>query len=261
MLSIPVKPSVPWTGFDVLLFLAIWLAPLIAGVATVYIVSLNQPQVEAATSDTKDHGHPIAQLIAQSENSLVILFIVFLSAIVVAPIIEEFLFRMLVQGWLESKFKRFQVPCASGIAILIASTFFAVIHMNDHGAIDIQKLPSALVATMVFSLLVFTAGIIYLTRIRNVRIANYLFGTERFFRPWFFTCAGCCLLVIMSCFALNFSLTNTFPGTNVAPIPIFFFSLALGVLYSRTQNLSYCILLHAFLNGISLALLWFGEWL
>jgi len=263
-----VKPSVPWTGFDALLFLAIWLAPLIAGVASVSIASLTQPPVEATVEvatveavavDTQDHGHPVAQLIEQNRNSLVVFLLVFVAVVIVASIIEEFLFRMLFQGWLEAKFRQLQVPGASGIAIVIVSLCFAAIHMGNHGAIDVQSLLVGLVETSLFSLFVFTAGIIYLTEVRGVRVADYLFGTERFFRPWFFTCAGCCLLVIASCFALNLSLTNAFPGTNVAPIAIFFLSLALGVLYSRTQNLSYCILLHACLNGISLTLLWFGS--
>ena len=254
----PVKPSVPWTGFDVLLFIAIWLAPLFAGVAAASIASLNQPQVEAATEVTQDYGHPIAQLIEQSRNSLLVFLIVFLAVVVVAPIIEEFLFRMFLQGWLEAKFKQLQVPGASGIAIVIVSLCFAAIHMGNHGAIEASALLTGLVVTSIFSMVVFTARIIYLKEVRDARIADYFFGTERFFRPWFFTGAGCCLLVIAACLVLNLSLTNTFPGTNVAPIAIFFFSLALGVLYSRTQNLSYCILLHACLNGISLTLLWFG---
>jgi len=253
-----VKPSVPWTGFDVLLFLALWLAPLLAGVATAYVASLNQPQVQAAAEDAKDHGHLIAQLVAQSKNSLVVFLTAFLAVVVVAPIIEEFLFRMLFQGWLEAKFKQLQIPYASGIAIVIVSLCFAAIHMNNHGAIDAQKLLTGLVVSCIFSLLVFVAGIVYLTQIRNVQIADYLLGMGRLFRPGLFTCTGYCLLAILLCFALNFALTQTFPGTNVAPIPIFFFSLALGILYSRTQNLSYCILLHACLNGISLTLLWFG---
>ena len=252
------KPSVPWTGFDVLLFLAIWLAPLLAGVAAASIASSDQTQVQVATEETQDHGHPIAQLVAQSKNSLVVFLIAFLAVVIVAPIIEEFLFRMLFQGWLEVKFKQLQIPYASGIAIVIVSLCFAAIHMNNHGAIDVQKLLTGLVVSCIFSLSVFTAGLIYLTQIRNVRIADYLLGTERFLRSRFFTYAGYCLLAIVLCFALNFALTQTFPGMNVAPIPIFFFSLVLGILYSRTQNLSYCILLHACLNGISLTLLWFG---
>jgi membrane protease YdiL (CAAX protease family) len=36
-----------------------------------------------------------------------------------------------------------------------------------------------------------------------------------------------------------------------APIPIFFLSLALGVLYQRTGNLASSFILHALFNGFS----------
>ena len=249
------KNSVLWTGFEVLLFFAVWLAPLFVSVAVTCVASLNQPQTETI-ADTADHGHPIAQLIEQSQQSPMILLIVFLSAVVAAPIIEEFLFRMLFQGWLEVKLKRSQIPCASGVAIVIVSLFFAAIHVRNHEAIDASALINGIVLSSVFSLLVFTAGIVYLVQVKNVRVADYLLVTERLFRPRLFICVGYCLLAILFCLALNAVLTLNFPGTNLAPISIFFFSLALGVLYSRTQNLSYCILFHACLNGISLALVW-----
>jgi len=249
----PKQSSVPWTGFDVLLFFAAWFAPLIVGIAIAYFASQT-----ATTTETKDHGHPIAQLVEQGKNSPMVFLLVFLSAVVAAPLIEELLFRMLLQGWLETKFKRRRIPGAGGIAIVIVSIFFAAIHAKNYGVIDAQALLEGLAASSAFSLLVFTMGVFYLTQIRHVRIADYLFGTQQFFRPGFSLGAGYCLLAIMFCFALNAVLTVNVPNTNVSPVPIFFFSLVLGVLYSRTQNLSYCILLHACLNGISLALLWVG---
>jgi len=252
----PQNISVPWTGLDVLLFLAVWLLPLFASVAIAYIAS--QPQTQATAVDQKDHGHPIAQLIEQGKNSPIVFLVVFLSAVVVAPLVEEFLFRMLFQGWLEAKLKQLQIRYASSIAIVVVSCLFAAIHMNNHGAIDVQALLKGLAISGVFSLAVFMAGIIYLIQIRNVRIADYLFCAERLIRPGFFTCAGYCLLAIVFCLALNAALATNYPGTNVAPVPIFFFSLALGILYNRTQKLSDCILLHASLNGISLMLVWFG---
>jgi len=249
----PKQASVPWTGFDVLLFFALWLAPLITGIVT---VSLNQPQVETLAVEKQHLGHPIAQLVEQSQKSPMVLLVAFLVVVVVAPIIEEFLFRMLFQGWLETKFKQFQMPCASGVAVVITSFFFAAIHGNHHGAIDVPALLNGLVVMMVFSLTVFTAGLMYLSQIRNVRIADYLFVKERLVRTGFFTCVGSCLLVIVLCLALNVALTQNFPGMNLAPIAIFFFSLALGILYSKTQNLADCVLFHACLNGISLTILW-----
>lgn len=247
-----VKPTVPWTGFDVLLFLAIWMAPLLASIAIALFAS--QPQSAEAT---QYHGHPVAQLIVLSKKTPVVFLVVFLAAVVVAPIIEEFMFRMLFQGWLEAKFKQLQMPCASGIAIVIVAFCFAAIHASNHGAIDAQTVLTNLVVSSVYSMLVFSAGIICLHRVRNVRIADYLFVSERFVRPRFFSCVGYCLLTIVSIYGLQVALVAMCPGTNVSPISIFFFALALGILYSRTQNLSDCILFHACLNGISLVFVWY----
>jgi len=248
--------KVPWSGFDVLLILGVWLAPLLLSVVLTIIAS--QLLAIAPAEETQDHGHALAQLIEQSGNSPVILLIALIAGVIVAPIVEEFLFRMLLQGWLEAKFHQLQIPHASGIAIVTVALFFAAIHIDSNEAIDVWVLLIAFLVMSVYSLLIFMAGILYLTLIRNVPIGDYLIGTERFFRPGFFKGAGCCLLVILLCFALNAALGTMYPNTNVAPITIFFFALALGVLYSRTQNLSYCVLLHACLNAISLALVWLG---
>lgn len=246
----------PWTGFDVLMLFAVWLAPLLASIAVVHVVSREQPQVEVTSENIQDHGHPVAQLIKQSNNSLVVFLVVFLAAIVIAPIVEEFLFRMLLQGWLETKFAQLQVPHASGVAVGIVALCFAAIHGGNHGTVDASSLIMGIVISSLFSLMVFVAGIIYLSCVREVRVTDYLFSTERFFRPGFFAGAGGCLLTIVFAYGLNVAASTLYPNTNVAPIPLFFFALALGVLYSRTQNLSYCILLHACLNGISLMLAW-----
>jgi membrane protease YdiL (CAAX protease family) len=40
------------------------------------------------------------------------------------------------------------------------------------------------------------------------------------------------------------------------PIPLFFFSVALGAIYHRTHRLAPLIVLHAALNGTSLMLVW-----
>jgi len=46
------------------------------------------------------------------------------------------------------------------------------------------------------------------------------------------------------------------PDVAPDPIPLFFFALALGILYLRTHRISAPITLHVALNGTSLALAW-----
>jgi len=249
------KTSVLWAGLDVLLFLALWFAVLfvcgaIAGSAT----SRTQPQEQAA--DKGDQGHPVAQLVGQSKHSPIVLLVAFLAAVVAAPLVEELLFRLFLQGWLEAKFMQFHVPCASGVAIVAVSFFFAAIHGGNSVALDPQVLFYTFVVMAMANLLIFALGIFYLVRIRNVRMTHYLFGTGQFVPSRFFTCTGYCFLALLFIYGLSVVLNMVYPTTNTNPIPIFFLSLLLGTLYSKTQNLSYCILLHACVNGTSLVLVW-----
>jgi membrane protease YdiL (CAAX protease family) len=252
--------SVSWTILDVLLFLALWLAAQVVCVAIAFALSPMPPlepdesMTMTATISTeekeKDHGHPIFQMIEQGKDSPIILLVAFLAVVVAAPIIEEFLFRLLFQGWLETKIRPYQ-------AIAVVSLFFASLHARDSGAIDAQVLFYMFGSMTVASLFVFVLGIVYLAWFRNVKLTPCLFGKGRFFHSHFFIYAGYCLLALIFIFAVKAVLMNTYPDANTNPIPIFLFSIVLGILYYQTKNLSYCILLHAFLNATSLAIVWF----
>ena len=251
------KTAVPWTGFDVLLFFALWLAvPLVINtVVNSAIVSEDSlarfvPTAKKVANES-DHGHSIAQLILKGKNSPIFLLVAFLAAIVVAPLIEEFLFRLLLQGWLEAKLRQHQVSYASSLSIVAVSLVFATMHGGNSPDLTLQELIYRFVAFTVLYLLIFTLGIVYLVQKRNIKMTRCLFGTQRFFHPRFLPNAGYCLLALLFIYGLKAVLTANFPHTNVDPIPIFCFSLLLGILYSKTQNLSYCILLHACLNGMS----------
>ena len=206
------------------------------------------------TTDEAGYQHPAAQLIQKGRLIPIVLFVAFVSMVVAAPLIEEFLFRLILQGWLETKLLQFRVPCAGGIAITVTSFCFALIHLGDSGHFGLWPLFVMFIAFSIVNLLLFVFGIVYLILIRKAKMTDYFFGTERFFRPGFFRIAGYCLLVVLFCQGLGIVLGYIYENTNVSLIPIFFFSLALGVLYSKTKNLSYCILLHACMNAVALAL-------
>jgi uncharacterized protein len=71
------------------------------------------------------YQHPIIDYLNEHSDPLAIAVVV-LAAIVVAPIAEEFLFRRVLQGWLET------LPLGPGVAIGLASLAFAVAHAG-HG--------------------------------------------------------------------------------------------------------------------------------
>jgi membrane protease YdiL (CAAX protease family) len=271
--------SVPWTGFDVLLFLALWFGAqiacgIVAGVVFVITSHFSPsapPQIQRVTITADSEEQPIVQqkddeekpfhlLIqllkyAQREGTFIAFLVAFFFFFVAAPLIEEFLFRLLCQGWLEAKLSQYQIPGAGAIAVTVVSLFFALLHMRGRGvAFPGQVLLYLFAGTTVMNLLLFTLGIFYLMWIRNAKMPGCLLGTERFFHAHFFTAAGYCFLTLLFIYGVSYTLDIFFPRTAMDPIPIFIFSILLGTVYRRTRNLSYCVLLHAFLNGTSLLL-------
>ena len=239
---------IPWTGFDVLLFFVLWLT---AQNALLFYIALPQEMPQTVV-EQNEHKHPIHQLLEQGKKTPAVLFIVFLTVVIAAPLIEELLFRLFLQGWLEAKFAQHQVPFANIIAIVTVSYFFAIIHGGHRSPLDTQTLFLQYASVGMMGLLIFALGICYLVGIRKMSLANCFIGPASFFRPGFFRNAGYCLLALILVLGLSGILNSIIPDTNTDPIPIFFFSLVLGIIYSRTRNLLYCILLHACLNLTSL---------
>lgn len=77
----------------------------IAFVAIAPVVYLIQIVLKTAYNQISDEpaAHPI-EIILRENPTPWIIFWCFFSAIVVAPLVEEFLFRVILQGWLEKKF-------------------------------------------------------------------------------------------------------------------------------------------------------------
>ena len=251
------KTRIPWTGFDVLLFFILW---LVAQHALMHYVVSSQEQPQAV-AEKNEHKHPIHQLLEQEKNTPAVLFIAFLTVVIAAPLIEELLFRLFLQGWLEAKLAQRQIPYANVIAIVAVSYFFAIIHGGPRNPLDTQTLLLQYTAVSMTSLLIFALGICYLMRIRGMSVVHCFIGPESFFRPRFLRNAGYCVLALTLILGLSGILNGIVPDTNTDPIPIFFLSLVLGMIYSRTRNLSYCILLHACLNLTSLAFVLLSVWI
>jgi membrane protease YdiL (CAAX protease family) len=78
-------------GRDLKIGALTWLAALLP----VYAV-----QVILVSTGGKESGHPLIKML-QQDPSGPLMFVAFLSAVIVAPICEECAFRLLLQGWLE----------------------------------------------------------------------------------------------------------------------------------------------------------------
>jgi membrane protease YdiL (CAAX protease family) len=129
------------------------------------------------------YHHPLMDLLRERTPQGVLLSAA--SAVLIAPLQEEFFFRVLLQGWLEQRLARFPAPPAGG------------------GADEASPISPPV--------------------------------------------RGLPIVVSSAVFAAMHT------GQGAAPIPLFFFSLALGYLYQRTHRLWAPVALHGCLNAFSLS--------
>lgn len=260
-----------WNGFDVFLLFFLWLA-LLGGVTgtVLHFVSEQTGSVDVVQPVKTTTHHPLSQLLEQSKKSPIILFVAFFCGVLTAPVAEEFLFRLLFQGWLEKRSNDWRKSCQYSkyfplhflfmpgfFSIFIVSILFALAHGGKRmeQPVDIQFY--SMVGIGVVNLFLFCFGIFYLTVIRGVAVQKFIFRANRIIFD-IFIAAGIFLVSSPFIFSLHWLLRNNFPDNVTDPAPLFLFSIILGVLYFWTGRLLPCIMLHAFLNGFSFAVLIFS---
>lgn len=166
--------------------------------------------------------HPIIEMLGEQPSSW--LFVLSgLSAVVVAPVAEEFFFRGLLQGWLESQSMRLQrdVPSAASPDDVQSLQGELIGHPRDDSP---YRPPLATEES---------EG-------ADERAVGFPARTRG---PIFVTSA---LFALMHW------------GHGFAPVPLFILSLALGWLYQRTHRLLPSIVVHFCLNACSMLMLPFA---
>lgn len=250
----------------------------------------SSPQPEADAQTEQEQGHEIEQLLRQTESGVVWLLAA-LMALIAAPLIEEWLFRGVLQGWLEKVerglFRRMRWyarmraialgeplrPKAGwrelwwsgkllGAAPVAASSLlFAGLHVRLAGPpTPAEELLLILVCQGLGNLLSFGAGIFFLTVACGAKAAD--FG---FFRPnvskdvapgllAYLVVVGpiYAVMILTKIFLLLFGADQIAPD----PAPLFLLSLVLGLLYFRTHRLLPCLVLHMAFNATGLAIFW-----
>lgn len=270
MAVLPYQPrrGVPWQPIDLLMVLAVYLvamvvARLLAEVSLGAEVTrpLDMYDVKEASSE-----HMLARLLAGA--NVWILLLCGLSAVVVAPIVEEFFFRLLLQGWLESRQRRLRpamptlrrlVPGAVG-PIVLTSFLFARAHFR----VEVPMMNVRFVAFMLAGdglakllAMVFAIGLLRVrvgaTAVDLGWVPNKFFADVRLGLLAF---AG----VAAPIYAAQLVLALLLPK-YLAPDPfvLFFFAIALGTLYYRTHRVVPVIVLHMSLNVTSLAMAWLSK--
>jgi membrane protease YdiL (CAAX protease family) len=161
-------------------------------------------------------GHPLIKIVQEHASPLLFL-LAFVAAVVVAPVCEELLFRMLLQGWLEKWEDRelgWRTPTAT--------------QLEDYVAVDEAPLAEPIAAESEF---------VAPAEPPRVGLGGLPYG-------W--------LPIALS--SLLFALAHL--GYGPEPVPLFLLALILGYVYQRTHRIVPCMVTHALFNGASLFALW-----
>jgi len=185
--------------------------------------------------------HPLVTFL-QSDGTGLAMLLGSLTAVVVAPITEEFIFRGLIQGWLEAAEVRRANPSTAAREITIPQrqtpseqslNEFAEVVVSDHeppGQNPYQSPAEGLPPVPPIE-----------CELDNGTGARGFLNAPRGLWP-----------VLIS--SAIFAVVHYRHGPD--PIPLFVLALVLGYLYQRTHRLWASIFVHCLLNGTSMLLLW-----
>lgn len=207
------------------------------GLATFAAVSIPVYALQAFLSQFVSEQHPIIDLLQKNREPW-LLAVSGVSAVIVAPLAEEFFFRVLFQSWVESLAIRNEPPTG---AFLNSSSDESPSASLLAGPADPNNpySPSPSTAEPPSEELLPSGH-----AAESPAAAQYWVAGVRWDRA----------AVIFS--SAIFALMHL--GHGAAPIPLFFLALALGYLYQRTGRLLPSVTVHFCLNACSLALLFLG---
>jgi len=262
----PRRP-VPWGLPELSMVLVVFLG-LQAGVffAAQYLLG---PEVTRAPAmydvDKANAAHLITRLIEHGRSNPVVLLLCGLAAVVAAPIAEEFLYRLLLQGWLERAWeqRRGEMPLLRRLLpggtgpILLVAVVFARFHFRtpqaprDPGFTMFMLLgfEAASLATVAFA--------VALLKTRVGATAADLGWNLRKLPGDIGRGALAFLAIAVPLYGAQVGLASLLPEyLPPDPFTLFPFAVLLGFLYYRTHRLAPSIVLHMSLNATTLLLAW-----
>lgn len=198
--------------------------------------------------------HPIVHLIRS--RSLAAMMLAVTLALIIAPLSEEFIFRVVMQGGLEAMARRRRAPVRwlrRWPPIFAPALVFGLLHWNS----DSQEYPEQFYVNMLSGVaagasaaLVFALG--WLKLVRRATWSDLGFSTVRWKSDVVFGLASFAALAI-PIYSLQLALTALMPkGVAPDPLGIFLFALVWGHLYRQTHRIGPSLVSHMALNATSL---------
>jgi len=260
----PRRP-VPWRIIDVLLALSLYfIMPIcVVVMARDWLAMAPASAVRVDENAKPDAVHPLARVLLESPSAWAIVACV-LTAVVVAPIIEEFLFRLILQGWLEAVERRLrrQIPrlrslAAGVLPVASASLLFAAMHFRlPSPRLDVDAQVFLLCVLATANLLTASSVLCWVRFAAGATLGDLGIVPGRL---WADIQLGMLafLAITVPVYVLLFMVRSLLPENTAAdPIPLFLLAAVLGGLYYRTHRIVPAIVLHMAFNatGVSLAL-------
>lgn len=196
------------------------------GIIAFYMVAVPVYMLQALLTMWYPPEHPLVTVLQERASSLTWL-LCSVSAVVAAPVFEELVFRVLLQGWLE----KLEVRLKSRRVIELPR------QQTEEQRSDCDTLGGPALSDTIGNRspqLELSAG---------TPAGAILDGVHA---GWLPIVASSALFALMHL------------GHGPAPIPLFFLAVALGYIYQRTHRVLPCIIVHALLNGTSLAMVAVG---
>lgn len=264
---LPYQPrrQVPWELWDfiiLVLFNYAVLILLLTVIGAIWPNFLSPP--DKAVVKQLNNDHLAIQLV--SAGSWPVIVVGGLIIIVITPIFEEIYFRVFLQGWLEKAERNYcrnisfirKMPLGT-LPILLSSLVFAILHFRKSGEeIEPHIIFWIFICQLLANILSLIFAVVWMRKRvgataedlgwigwePKVILNDIQLGITTF------------AAIVAPIFTIQQIAVNILPKEYAPdPIPIFFFAIALGLLYNRTHRVVPSIALHMALNATSLILI------
>jgi membrane protease YdiL (CAAX protease family) len=214
-------------------------------------------KAENAKTTQTDDSHPLTRILADSRDPGVILLCL-VSAVIIAPISEELVFRLVLQGWLESLERRIRrkMPLlrrmvGGVIPVVLVAALFAAMHIRTPSArmelSEVVFLLSVFSAAGVLTIVVLAC---WLRFVAGATLADFGIVPDKL-RDDVLLGLLAFLAFTPPIYAVMIAFKVFVPAISVPdPIPIFLLGAAFGGLYYRTHRIVPSMVMHAAFNAI-----------
>lgn len=209
--------------------------------------------IQGVLSKYFEPEHPILHLLEEGAPASFFL-IALVSAVIVAPIAEELVFRVFLQGWMENVVHVMRARCHTTISDADFMSFVLTGKKFQQGDPSADEEETTRYAS---------SDVIGLDGVKrhvlSVGERNLNVSTERSVIDTLHDLDGYSQIrraSMVPMFLSSAIFASLHWGQGPAPIPLFFLALGLGYIYQRTHRILPCIVVHMLLNGTTLLVCW-----